>query len=170
MAYNNGFCITHGHSYNDQCPECSAETQRYNEDKADFICPVEAQKAGDPLPGQASANDRQVGGAHYGKVEYQHWDFATDVELNYLIGCASKYPTRWRDKNGAQDLEKALHYLQKAEESDVTAMMHTATNFAALRKFTAQLPNLESRAVYCMCMSDYESAAEYIRLLLAGKN
>lgn len=58
------------------------------------------------------ANDRQVGGDHY-KSEYQHWDFVPDVGVNYLLGTASKYVTRWRKKNGIQDLEKAIHYIDK---------------------------------------------------------
>jgi hypothetical protein len=60
-----------------------------------------------------SANDRQVGGDHY-KKEYQHWDFVTDTGLPYLLGCFTKYVTRWRGKNGMEDLQKSLHYLQKA--------------------------------------------------------
>lgn len=62
-----------------------------------------------------SANDRQVGGEHY-KATYQHWDFVTDAQLSYLEGCATKYLARWRKKNGTQDLEKALHYVDKMLE------------------------------------------------------
>lgn len=115
-----------------------------------------------PLP----ANERQVAGNHYGKITYQHWDFAVDVDLSYLIGCASKYVTRWRDKNGVQDLEKALHYLQKAEETDVLAMEGDRGDLAALKRFTAQLPELESRAVVAMCSNEYEEAARIIADLI----
>ena len=61
------------------------------------------------------ANDAQIGGEHY-RAEYQHWDFITINGLGYLEGCATKYITRWRKKNGAQDLNKATHYLQKLRE------------------------------------------------------
>ena len=61
-------------------------------------------------------SDRQVGGLHY-KSEYQHWDWAIDLQLGYLESAATKYITRWRGKNGVQDVEKALHYIQKAEEA-----------------------------------------------------
>lgn len=61
------------------------------------------------------ANDSQVGGEHY-QASFQHWDFITLSGLGYLEGCATKYITRWRDKNGAQDLQKATHYLQKLRE------------------------------------------------------
>lgn len=58
-------------------------------------------------------NTRQVGGEHYGKATYQHWDYVIDNNLGYFEGQVTKYVTRWRKKNGAQDLEKAMHYLEK---------------------------------------------------------
>lgn len=62
-----------------------------------------------------SANDRQVGGEHY-KADIQHWDFVLANGLGYLEGQISKYVTRWRKKNGMQDLYKARHYLEKLIE------------------------------------------------------
>jgi hypothetical protein len=68
------------------------------------------------------ANDTQVGGDHYNKNEYQCWDFICDLNLNYLIGCATKYVSRWRNKNGIDDLKKAKHYIQKASEVGIQAV------------------------------------------------
>lgn len=62
-----------------------------------------------------NANDTQVGGDHY-RTEYQHWDLATDLNLGYFEGQITKYVTRWRSKNGVQDLEKAKHFTQKLIE------------------------------------------------------
>ena len=63
-----------------------------------------------------SANERQVGGEHYAST-YQHWDFTIDaLGGRYLEGCVTKYATRWRKKNGLQDLEKADHFLQKLRD------------------------------------------------------
>lgn len=62
-----------------------------------------------------SANERQVGGAHY-MDGYQHWDMAVDFQLGYFPGQITKYITRHRKKNGRQDVEKALHFLDKWEE------------------------------------------------------
>lgn len=61
------------------------------------------------------ANDRQVGGSHY-RSAYQHWDFVEECGLGYLEGCATKYVSRWRGKNGLEDLKKAAHYLEKLIE------------------------------------------------------
>lgn len=54
----------------------------------------------------------QVGGDHY-QVEYQHWDWVTDIRMGYLPGNATKYVSRWRKKNGIADLEKAMTYIEK---------------------------------------------------------
>lgn len=64
-----------------------------------------------------SSNDFQIGGNHYNRV-YQHWDMVLDTEMHYLLGCATKY-SRWRDKNGIEDLKKCAHYISKASEEGV---------------------------------------------------
>lgn len=64
----------------------------------------------------SEANQTQVGGDHYRAEGLQHWDLIDDYNIGYLEGCASKYVTRWRKKNGLQDLRKAAHYLRKLYE------------------------------------------------------
>lgn len=61
------------------------------------------------------ANSRQVGGTHY-KAAIEHWDFVEINQLGYLEGCATKYMTRSRKKGGHQDLQKALHYIEKIRD------------------------------------------------------
>lgn len=61
----------------------------------------------------------QVGGDHY-DATYEHWDYASETGLGYLEGCASKYVTRWRKKDGVQGLQKAISYLQKIKEMGIT--------------------------------------------------
>ena len=86
------------------------------------------------------ANDRQEGGDHYAG-DYQHWDWVTDIGLHYLLGCASKYVCRWRKKNGQEDLKKALHYLEKAQEREVppTAGPFNTCAAAHTREFTRDM-------------------------------
>lgn len=62
------------------------------------------------------ANDKQIGGEHYKGRPYEHWDWVCDIDLHYLLACATKYVFRWRSKNGVQDLDKAVHFLEKAME------------------------------------------------------
>lgn len=54
---------------------------------------------------------KQVGGDHY-DATYQHWHWAAENRMCYPLAAATKYLYRYAKKNGKQDLEKALSYLQ----------------------------------------------------------
>ena len=62
-----------------------------------------------------SANDKQVSGTHYQKP-IQVWDFIHRNNIGYLEGNVIKYISRYQQKNGLEDLEKAQHYLTKIIE------------------------------------------------------
>jgi len=62
-----------------------------------------------------SSNDKQVGGEHY-KASIQHWDYVLANDIPYLEAQVIKYVTRWKKKNGMQDLFKAQHFLEKLIE------------------------------------------------------
>ena len=44
------------------------------------------------------------------------WDYSHDHSLDFFEGNIVKYVTRWRHKNGIQDLLKAKQYLDKLIE------------------------------------------------------
>lgn len=113
----------------------------------------------------SSANERQVGGAHYQGREYQHWDWVCDIGLHYLLACASKYVSRWRQKNGVQDLEKALHYIDKAEERGI---YHGGKKRKKTRRFTAQHMPIEHDIIFALTAGDYDTARDGIRELISG--
>jgi hypothetical protein len=52
---------------------------------------------------------------HY-NLGIEMWDYAVSHDLNFLEGNVVKYVTRWRHKNGIQDLYKAKQYLDKLIE------------------------------------------------------
>ena len=60
-----------------------------------------------------SANEKQVGGKHYQQQKIQHWDYVAANDLDYFQGQITKYVSRWKSKNGVEDLKKALHFLEK---------------------------------------------------------
>lgn len=62
------------------------------------------------------SNDIQIGGDHYRGEAIQPWDFIVSNNLDFLEGNIIKYITRWRRKDGLQDLLKAKHYLDKLIE------------------------------------------------------
>ena len=124
----------------------------------------------------STANDRQVGGDHYGKREYQHWDWVTDIGLNYLLACASKYVTRWRDKGGVQDLEKAMHYLTKAEERGIFApgspgvgRSYTDDFIQKTARFAGQLPSAECAVVWEILAGQYDLARQRLASIIEAE-
>ena len=58
--------------------------------------------------------DVQVGGNHYKKYEYQPIEFINDLNLSFIQGNIIKYIVRHNDKNGIQDIDKAIHYCELA--------------------------------------------------------
>lgn len=63
-----------------------------------------------------SANDNQVAGTHYRDKKIQTWDYIVQNNLGYLEGNVIKYVSRYKEKNGIEDLIKAAHYLEKLIE------------------------------------------------------
>lgn len=66
----------------------------------------------------SNANEIQVGGNHYKDKSIQPWDFIAANGIGYFEGNIIKYVSRWRDKNGVNDLMKARHYLDKLIEME----------------------------------------------------
>jgi hypothetical protein len=54
---------------------------------------------------------KQVGGSHY-QLAIEPIDFIVKNELGYREGNVIKYITRHTQKNGAEDIKKAIHYLE----------------------------------------------------------
>jgi len=114
----------------------------------------------------SEVNVTQVGGTHYKGTTYQHWDFVQKaLQGRYLEGNITKYVTRYRKKNGLQDLLKARHYLDKLIEqynlgeveplvqSHRLASHHTPEHFCDVngldvseRNFVLLISNWHSRA------------------------
>lgn len=51
--------------------------------------------------------------SHYTKLKMQPWDYIIANELNFFEGNVVKYVTRWRHKNGLDDLRKARVYIDE---------------------------------------------------------
>lgn len=56
--------------------------------------------------------DNQVGGEHYKTAAIQPVDFIVKNQIPFREGNAIKYIFRHRQKNGAEDIKKAIHYLE----------------------------------------------------------
>jgi hypothetical protein len=65
----------------------------------------------DPKDVALNALDVQVAGSHYKKHGIQPVEYIHTNNIGYFEGNVIKYVTRWRDKGGIADLEKAKHYI-----------------------------------------------------------
>lgn len=73
-----------------------------------------------PLPEQdtkmSEATQKQVGGTHY-DMPIQPIEFIVKNDIPYREGNAIKYICRHSKKNGAEDIRKAIHYLEMILEA-----------------------------------------------------
>lgn len=54
----------------------------------------------------------QEGGTHYKGMVIQPVEYIHSNNIGYLDGNVIKYVSRHKSKNGAEDIKKAIHYLQ----------------------------------------------------------
>lgn len=56
---------------------------------------------------------KQIGGTHYEKMKIQPIEFIEANNLGFHVGNAIKYICRYESKNGIQDIDKAIDYLNR---------------------------------------------------------
>lgn len=68
-----------------------------------------------------SALNTQVSGDHYKSLKIQPIEFIHANGIPFAEGSVIKYVTRWRDKGGIADLEKAKHFIELLIELETKA-------------------------------------------------
>ena len=66
-----------------------------------------------------SSWNHQVGGDHYKQLKIQPLEYALENDLGICEHAVIKYVSRWRDKNGIEDLRKARHYIDLLIEREI---------------------------------------------------
>lgn len=61
----------------------------------------------------------QVGGSHYKDMVIQPIEYIVKNDIPYREANVIKYVSRWRSKNGVEDLRKARHYIDMLIESEM---------------------------------------------------
>ena len=59
-----------------------------------------------------TALDNQVGGSHYKNLKIQPIEYIHANNMPFIEASILKYISRWRNKNGIQDLMKAKHFIE----------------------------------------------------------
>lgn len=68
----------------------------------------------------ANSLESQIGGTHYKEMSIQPIEYIMANNLGYIEGNIIKYVSRYKSKNGLEDLKKAKHYLDILIESYTT--------------------------------------------------
>ena len=58
------------------------------------------------------ALETQVGGNHYNRMKIQPIEYTMKNQMNPLQHTVIKYVSRYKNKNGIEDLKKAIHSLE----------------------------------------------------------
>jgi hypothetical protein len=70
---------------------------------------------GSPIPTPNHPLNKQIGGDHY-KTKIQPVEFAMANNYNYCQALSLRYIHRYKDKNGVEDIDKAIHTLELLKE------------------------------------------------------
>lgn len=82
-----------------------------------------------------SAFEDQVGGEHYRKLKIQPAEYCFANNIGHLAGDAIAYITRYKFKNGLEDLRKAIHSLQLLIEMEDAEVVKDAVDPGMLRQY-----------------------------------
>lgn len=106
-----------------------------------------------------SALDIQIGGSHYRNKGIQPIELIVALNLNFIEGNIIKYITRYKEKNGVQDLMKCIHYSQLAIE--LKCIRHNIdihNNYALILQYikTNDLCSVQTYVLNSCLQNDYE--------------
>lgn len=65
-----------------------------------------------------TAKSIQEGGTHYKDMPIQPFEYIHANNIGFAEGCVIKYVSRWKAKNGIEDLRKARHVLDLLIEAE----------------------------------------------------
>lgn len=108
-------------------------------------------------PKPKSALDTQVAGNHYKKLKIQPMEYSMANDLNACQHTIIKYVTRYKDKGGIQDLEKAKHCIDMLIEFEKN-------------KNTEQGKNQDSAVSMIVFAEDSENQKKYLTFMRTGQS
>lgn len=100
-----------------------------------------------------SPSQSQIGGGHYKDMPIQPAEFCQKNNLNFCESAVIKYICRHKNKNGAEDIEKAIHFLHLLLEWEYnktakTGLISDLYKYQLLASETAIYPTLGHPIVY----------------------
>ena len=117
-----------------------------------------------------NALSTQVGGSHYKSLNMQPVEFIVKANLSYIQGNIVKYITRYKNKNGLQDVEKCMHYAQLAIDLDSAGPQNRMLGLAYSYCKVNNLSKYQTNIIVACVQDDYYQVIRQCKLLLKAEN
>lgn len=114
------------------------------------------------------ATEIQVGGDHYKKMAMQPMELISAIRCSFIQGCIIKYISRYKSKNGPQDIKKCIHYAQLAIELGDKRRCNDKAVSTSINRYVIQnkLPLLCRKIIVQAVYNNYEGVMKYCAELL----
>lgn len=114
------------------------------------------------------ALDNQIGGSHYKDMPFQPIELIAALRCSFIQGCIIKYISRYKNKNGAQDIKKCIHYAQLAIELDDKRRCNDKVLSMSINKYIIKnkLTTLQRRIITQAVYNNYIQVIQYCKELL----
>ena len=99
---------------------------------------------------------------YYHQGSYDVIQFCIDNNIDFVSGNIIKYITRYKGKNGLEDLKKAQEYLRRLKESKITVFKEDLANFCDENNMTYT----QGKIVECIITNDKDTAEVLIKELI----
>lgn len=111
--------------------------------------------------------EKQVGGKHYKNLNYQVVEVAADANLNFFQASILKYVSRYKEKNGLQDLEKAVHYAELGEK--LAPQNGAILSYAHVYSVRNRLRPSQVPLIHSIFKQDWPRIIDKIRLIILNE-
>ena len=99
---------------------------------------------------------------YYHQGNYDVIQFCLDNNIDFVSGNIIKYITRYKGKNGIEDLKKAQEYLRRLKESKIAVFKEDLANFCDENNMTYT----QGKIVECIITNDKDTAEVLIKELI----
>ena len=120
--------------------------------------------------------DKEVGGTHYADMKIEPIEIIEAFELDFVQGSIIKYISRYKNKNGIEDLKKALHYCRMHKSTNINNFdrINSCVYFSPMAKLSVKmycmlnnLTDLENLIISYVVSNDLDTAALEIEKLIS---
>ena len=113
--------------------------------------------------------ESQVGGNHYTRLKMQPVEFIFKARLSFIQGSIVKYVSRYKYKNGKQDLEKCIHFSQLAIELCEVETQVPSVGLAYCYCKTNEMSALQTNIIVSVVKTDYHNVIRYCNQLIKNE-